>query len=182
MPHVIPIPARRAHVQHEHTPRGLGYTANEFFDQLALGLIAEDSTLYEYRDNWISYVSPFMVIMATSLLVFFMQVPVKRKPVKAIIGAVSKTTWGVFVLHVCSAGWYWDTLWESFRVYADYPTWKMVLCSFGAVLAIFCATSLFAFDVTYLIKLAHVNQGIDFLADLPGKIAAKIRAKRDAQS
>ena len=150
--------------------------------QYALGLIAEDSTLYEYRDNWISYVSPFMVIMATSLLVFFMQVPVKRKLIKKFIGSVSKTTWGVFVLHVCSAGWYWETVWHSFRVYADYPTWKMVLCSFGAVLAIFCATSLFAFDVTYLIKLAHVNQGIDFLADLPGKIAAKIRAKRNAQS
>ncbi len=143
--------------------------------QADLGLIAKDSVQYEYRDNLVSYVSPCMVIMAASLLVFFMQIKVNAKPLKIIIGNLAKTTWGVFVLHVCSAGWYWDEVWRSFRKFSDFPTWKMVLCSLGAVAAIFLATSLFTLCKIYLFKLARIDKGIEYLADLPAKIAARCK-------
>ncbi len=141
--------------------------------QASLGLVAKDSVLYEYRDDLISYVSPLMVIMSVMLLLFFMQLQIKGKPIKWLIANLAKATWGVFVLHVCSAGWYWYELWHSFRDFADYPTWKMVLCSFGAIAAIYLATSLLTLAKIYLFKLLRIDRGIEFLADLPAKLIEK---------
>ena len=149
--------------------------------QFAAGLLEKESDLYQYRDDLISYVSPCMVIMAISLLVFFMQIKIKGKPAKVIIANLAKATWGVFVLHVCSAGWYWDKLWHSFRAYADYPTWKMVVWSLGAVLDIFLVTALFTLAKIYLFKLLRIDKGIELLADLPGKLLAKIKKKQPEQ-
>lgn len=146
--------------------------------QFDLGLIEKDSVTYQYRDDLVSYLSPCMVIMAISLLVFFMQIKIKGKALKVIIANLAKATWGVFVLHVCSAGWYWDKLWHSFRAYADYPTWKMVVWSLGVVVDIFLVTALFTLAKIYLFKLLRIDKGIEFLADLPGKIIAKIKKKR----
>ncbi len=148
--------------------------------QCAEGLVDKTSKLYIYRDDLISYVSPCMVIMAVALLLFFMQIKVKRKLPKVIIANLAKATWGVFVLHVCSAGWYWNKLWHAFRAFADYPTAKMVLAVFVAVLMIFFATALFTIGKIYLFKLLRVEKGIDFLADLPGKIVRKIQEKKAA--
>jgi len=145
--------------------------------QADLGLIDKDSVQYDFRDDLVSYVSPFMVIMAVMLLLFFMQIKIKDKPLRVIIANVAKTTWGVFVLHVCSAGWEWDKIWHSFREYADYPTWKMVVWSLGAALAIFWVTSLFTLGKIYLFKLLRIDRGIEFLADLPGKLIARIKAQ-----
>lgn len=143
--------------------------------QFEKGLLEESATLYQYRDDLISYVSPCMVIMSVALLLFFMQIKIKGKPIKVIVANLAKATWGIFVLHVCSAGWYWDELWHSFREFADYPTWKMLICSFGAVFAIFFATALFTLCKIYLFKFARIDKGIEYLADLPGKIAARCK-------
>ncbi len=137
--------------------------------QEALGLVEKDSVLYQFRDDLISYVSPLMVIMSVMLLLFFMQLQIKGKPIKWLIANFAKATWGVFVIHVCSAGWYWDELWHSFRKFADYPTWKMVLCSLGAVAAIYLVTSLFTLGKIYLFKLLRIDKGIELLADLCAK-------------
>ena len=146
--------------------------------QYDAGLIDKESVTYQYSDDLISYVSPCMVIMATMLLLFFMQLKIKGKPVKVLIANFAKATWGVFVLHVCSAGWYWDELWHSFRKFSDYPTWKMVLASFGAVLAIWFVTSIITLFKNCLFDILWINKGINFLCDLPEKIVNKIKEKR----
>ena len=138
--------------------------------QASLGLVEKDSVLYEFRDDLISYVSPLMVIMSVMLLLFFMQLQIKGKPIRWMVANFAKATWGVFVLHVCSAGWYWNELWHSFRKFADYPTWKMVLSSLGAIAAIYLVTSLITLGKIYLFKLLRIDKGIDFLADLPAKL------------
>ncbi len=146
--------------------------------QAELGLILEDSVKYDYRDDLISYVSPCMVIMATMLLIFFMQLKIKGRPIKLLIANFAKATWGVFVLHVCSAGWYWDELWHSFRKFSDFPTWKMVLCSFGAVLGIWFVTSIMTMFKNCMFDLLRINKGINFLCDLPAKLVERMKEKR----
>ena len=142
------------------------------------GLLEKTSELYQYRDNLISYVSPFMVIMATMLLIFFMQVKIRFKPTKFIISNLGKSTWGIFVLHVGSAGWYWEDLWHYFRKFADYPTPKMLLAVFVTVMLIFLITALITLDKIYLFKLFRIDQGIEWLADLPAKLVAHVRKKQ----
>lgn len=150
--------------------------------QLDIGRLREASLEYENREDLISYVSPCMVIMATMLLLFFMQIKIKYKPTKVIIANFAKATWGVFVLHVCCVGWYWNDVWHSFRKYADYPTGKMLLSVFLTVMAIFFATALFTLGKIYLFKLLRVEKGIDFIADIPGKmIANKEEKEREKQ-
>ncbi len=142
------------------------------------GLLEKTSDIYKYSDDLISYVSPFMVIMATSLLVFFMQVKIRFKPTKVIISNLAKATWGVFVIHVSSAFWYWNDLWHSFREFAKYPTWKMLLAVFITVLTIFLVTAFITIDKIYLFKLLRIDWAIEWLADLPGKLIARIKQKR----
>ena len=142
------------------------------------GLVEKASDLYEYRDDLISYVSPCMVIMATMLLIFFMQVKIRFKPTKVIISNLAKSTWGVFVIHVSSAFWEWDKLWHSFRAYADYPTGKMLLAVFATVLIIFLVTSLATIDKIYLFKLLRIDKAIEYLADLPEKLIAQAKQKK----
>ena len=142
-------------------------------------LIEETSVKYEHRGDLISYISPCMVIMAVMLLLFFMQIKIRAKISKTLISNFAKATWGVFVLHVCNAGWYWSDVWNIFRKFATYPTKKMVGCVFLAVLAIFFASSLFTIGKIYLFKLLRVDKGINYIADLPDKISMKIKEKRE---
>ncbi len=146
--------------------------------QYDLGLIEKDSVIYDYRDDLVSYVSPCMVIMATMLLIFFMQLKIKGKPIKLLIANFAKATWGVFVLHVCSAGWYWDELWHSFRKFSDFPTWKMVLCSFGVVAAIWFVTSIITMFKNCMFDLLRIDKGINLLCDLPAKMVERVKEKR----
>ena len=146
--------------------------------QEALDLIAEDSVKFEYRDDLVSYISPCMVIMATALLLFFMQLTIKGKPIKLLIANFAKATWGVFVLHVCCAGWYWDELWHSFRKFSDLPTWKMVLYSFGAVFAIWIVTSIITMFKNCVFELLRIDKGINFLCDLPAKVVTRIKERK----
>lgn len=146
--------------------------------QLDQKLIEKTAVEYENRQDLINYLSPCMVIMATMLLLFFMQVKIRFKPTKVIILNLAKATWGVFVLHVCCAGWYWNDVWHIFRKFPSYSTFKMVGCVFLAVMAIYFAASLFTIGKIYLFKLLRVEKGINFIADIPGKIIARREEKQ----
>ena len=131
------------------------------------GDILKDSAAYDNRGILISYISPCMVVMAVALLVFFMQVKIKGKIPKLIISNLGKATFGVFILHVGAAFWYWKDFWKQFNVYADYPTWKMVVSVILTVLAIYLVASLISLGRIYLFKLLRIHKAIDCLIELP---------------
>lgn len=147
--------------------------------QFEKGLVEKESIMYDYRDDLISYVSPCMVIMATMLLIFFMQVKIRFKPTKVIISNLAKTTWGVFVLHVCSAGWYWDEFWDAFRVFGEYPAGKMVASVFWAVIKIFMAGAFLTLCKIYIFKWCGIDKLINYLADLPEKLISRKKDKNE---
>ena len=148
--------------------------------QYAEGLIEKDSELYSNRSILISYISPCMVIMAVALLLFFMQIKIKWKLPKLIISNLGKASFGVFILHVGAAFWYWKTFWSRFNEYAKYPTGKMVLYVILATLAIYLSMSLISLCRIYLFKLLGIHSAVDFIADLPSRIKKKRADKKSA--
>ena len=145
----------------------------------AENLITKDSPLYENRGILISYISPCMVIMAVSMLLFFMQIRIKHKAPKVIISNLGKATFGVFILHVGAAFWYWSDFWKQFNAFGKEPTvWGMLWKVLVAVLFIYFAASLISLARIYLFKLLRIHKGVDFLAELPPKIINKIKGQK----
>lgn len=147
--------------------------------QYADKLITSDSEIYTNRGILISYISPFMVIMAVSLMMFFMQIKIKGKVPKLIVANLAKATFGVFILHVGAAFWYYTDFWKKFNAYGKYPTWKMLLAVFGSALAIYLVASAISLARIYLFKLIHVDKAIDFFAELPSKIKERKEKEKE---
>lgn len=139
----------------------------------AEGVLTKDSLWYQNRGLLISYISPCMTIMAVALFLFFMQIKIKGKIPKLVISNLGKATFGVFILHVGAAFWYWKDFWKQFNAYADMPVKDMVWHVILAVLAIYFAASAISLARIYLFKLIRVNKAIDFLAELPNRIKKK---------
>lgn len=144
-------------------------------------LIEKDSELYTNRGILISYISPCMVIMAVSLLLFFMQINVKRKIPKVIISNLGKATFGVFILHVGAAFWYYTDFWKQFNSFGkDTTVWGMIWRVLVAVLFIYFCASLISLARIYLFKLLRIHKGVDFLADLPSRIIEKRKKQKES--
>lgn len=138
--------------------------------QYAEKLIEKDSELYTNRGILISYISPCMVVMAAALMMFFMQIKIKRKIPKIIIANLAKASFGVFILHVGAAFWYYTDFWKKFNAYGKLPASDMVVAVVGASLAIYLVASLISLARIYLFKLLRVHKAVDFFADLPSRI------------
>ncbi len=147
-------------------------------------VVTKDSELYTNRGILISYISPCMVIMAVCLLLFFMQIKIKHKVPKVIISNLGKATFGVFILHVGAAFWYWDSFWNQFRAFGKAPNtiWGMLWRVAVAMLFIYLSASIISLARIYLFKLLRIHKGVDFLADLPTRISEKIRIRKEAKA
>ncbi len=143
----------------------------------AEGLITKDSELYSNRGLLISYISPCMVIMAVSLMLFFMNIKIKGRVSKSIVSNLGKATFGVFILHVGAAFWFYKDFWKQFNAYADYPAPKMVLCVIGATLAIYLVASVISLARIYLFKLLKIHKAVDYIADFSLKKNEKYKQK-----
>jgi len=133
-------------------------------------LITKDSELYTNRGILISYISPCMVVMAVCLLLFFMQIKIKHKVPKLIISNLGKATFGVFILHVGAAFWYWKDFWNQFKAFGKAATvWEMLWKVAVATLFIYLCASLISLARIYLFKLLKIHKGVDFLADLTAR-------------
>ena len=129
--------------------------------------MTKESLWYENRGILISYISPCMTITAVALFLCFMQIEIKGKIPKIIISNLGKATFGVFILHVGAAFWYWDEFWNKFRPYAKLEKWDMIWHIILAVLAIYLVASIISIARIYLFKLLRIDKLIDYIAELP---------------
>ena len=133
--------------------------------QVVDGLLSSSSDTYADRGLFISYISPCMVVMAICLLLFFMQIKVKGKPVRAIVSALGKATFGVFILHVGTEFWNLSKFWSYFRKFADYSTPKMVGAVLLASLVVYLGLSLISLFQLYLFKFLGIHKLVDTIID-----------------
>ena len=54
----------------------------------------------------------------------------------------------------------------------------MLLAVFVTVMLIFLITAFITLDKIYLFKLLRIDKGIEWLADLPAKLVAHVKAKK----
>lgn len=137
------------------------------------GTLDTASKWYTMRSGLISYISPCMVIMSVMLLLFFMQLPIKNKLSRRVVTELGRATWGVFVLHVSAAFWYYRPFWTKLRVLGTYEPWKMLILTLLTAVGFYLAMSAISIGRFYLFKLCRVQKGVDFLADLPLKLKKK---------
>ena len=133
------------------------------------GTLDTSSAWYTSRTGLISYISPCMVVMSVALLVFFMQVPIRGKVSRRVIAELGRATWGVFVLHVSAAFWYYTPFWSKLRVLGGYSAGKMLFLTLMTAVGFYLAMSALSIARFYLFKLCRVQKGVDLLADLPSK-------------
>lgn len=133
------------------------------------GILTKDSLWYENRGILISYISPFMTITAVALFMTFMQIKIKGKVPKFIISNLAKATFGVFILHVGAAFWYWEDFWHKFRPWAKLETFDMIWHILLAVVSIYLVASLISVARIYIFKWIGINKLIDKIAELPQK-------------
>lgn len=144
------------------------------------GTLDKTSEWYTARGGLISYISPCMVIMAVMLLLFFMQLKIKAKIPRRLIAEFGASTWGVFVIHVAAAFWYWWPFWNSFKKFGDYSAVGMLFAVLGSALLVYTVLSLFSIARRHLFKLCRVSQGVDYLIALPQKLLSRLRDKNKA--
>lgn len=133
------------------------------------GVLESSSKSYVLLKGFVSYTSPFMVIMALAALIFFAKIPIRRRIPAVVVTYLGKATFGVFLFHVGSMMWF-HWLGGRYRHYAAYPAWKLTLAVLSTTLALYLAFSLVSLFRIGLFRLARVDRGIDFFADRLGRL------------
>ncbi len=138
---------------------------------VANGLIAADAPLAGRAGALISYVSPFTVLMALSLLCLFGQVKIRTRLGAFLVKNLAKASFGVFLVHVGTM--VWGVMYNHWVDYAALNVWAMTGAVLGTVLAVYLICSAYSILRIQLFKLLHIHQMIDLVCDLPAKLRAK---------
>ena len=115
------------------------------------GKIKSADFIYKFLDRTLSYISPFMVVMAIALLCFFAQVRVKGKPVRTVLTIMGRATFGVYLFHVGDMIW---VHWLKSR-YVDYgkmPAFKLLLAVIGTSILLFLVWDALSVARIYLFR------------------------------
>ena len=119
---------------------------------LTNGKVESSDLLYKSMDRALSYISPFMVIMAVCLLCFFAQVRINAKPVRKVLGIMGKATFGVYLFHVGDMIWV-NWLKNRYRSFGHLEAWQLLLATIGTAILLFLIWDLIAIGRIYLFKL-----------------------------
>lgn len=132
-------------------------TASWMLDSLRLdlykaGKIKSTDFIYKFLDRTLSYISPFMVVMAVCLLCFFAQIRVKPKPIRTVLTIMGRATFGVYLFHVGDMIWvHW--LKNRYVDYGKMPPVKLLLAVIGISILLFLAWDALSIARIYLFRL-----------------------------
>lgn len=121
----------------------------------------------KYYKIFLSYTSPFMVLMAICLLQYFRNVTVKRGG--RFISAVAALTFGVFIFHTQDL--YWNLILETA---VNFVSEKSPVITILGVIGIVFATFIICAVATYVLSLLFRITGLDkFCSFVHNKVFAK---------
>jgi surface polysaccharide O-acyltransferase-like enzyme len=133
------------------------------------GKVESSDLLYRSLDRALSYISPFMVIMAISFLCLFAQMKINAKPLRKILPIMGRATFGVYLFHVGDMIWvHW--LKGRYKDFGSFEWWKLLLAVIGVSILLFIVWDIIAIGRIYLFKLC----GLPFK-----KIKQKIEKKKE---
>lgn len=119
-------------------------------------IIKTSDSKWSILDRFVSYTSPFMVIMSLCLLLFFAQVSIKSGIIRKVIVLMGRCSFGVYLFHVGPI--MWDNFMHlRYKKYAMYCPIKLGVSVVGTAIALFVI-----FDVLSIIRyLFFKHSGID---------------------
>ncbi len=104
---------------------------------------------------FIRYVSPFILISAISLLMFFSSIKIRNKILVKIIKLAAPSTLGVYIIHEYPLCRY---ILGKLEVFAAYPVIGMVLSVIAAVFAVYIICTLIDILRIQLFKILKINE------------------------
>jgi len=115
----------------------------------------------------IDYTSPFIVLSAVSLLLFFTRLNIRGKIPRALINALAPASFSVYLIHAHPFTWEW-VMRLRFAYFLSYGTFAFTALVIASAAAIFLACSLFDYLRIGIFKIIKLNSVV-------GKIEDKIR-------
>lgn len=122
--------------------------------------------LYGFKDDFISYTSPTITIIAISLLELFSRM--KLNKIKSVVTFFASTSFGVYLIHVQNN--IWKLLYNRFAQFATYNPILMILSVLGVAIGIYIICSLIDYLRLLLFRLLKINM-------LTQKLEIKIKNK-----
>lgn len=121
-------------------------------------LLAENAESPYYYTHY-SYTSPFIVLSAVGLFVFFVHFHPKKKQTRRLLRFFSQSTFGVYLFHAQTLVWE-NLLTDSFAPLAELPGVVTALAAVGAAVGIFAVCTVLEKLRAFLMRMVGVEKGL----------------------
>jgi len=108
------------------------------------------------NSNMISYVSPFILLAAVFLLLFFRRLPFSPSAPHKFVSMLSRTSFGVYIIHTNPLIWR-NLLTDAFTFYRGFPVPITILTVMLTAVAIYAVCTLGDWLVEKLFRLARID-------------------------
>lgn len=123
-------------------------------------IIEKSGSVWSILDRFVNYTSPFIVIMALCLLLFFAQVRIKPKVLRKTVVLLGKCSFGVYLIHVGPI--IWDKfMYLRYKEYASFSPCKLVFSVIGTAVILFILFDLLSITRYMIFKYCGINHFID---------------------
>ena len=132
------------------------------------------------NQRFVSYTSPFILLQAAALLLYFRRLPVDPDKKHTAISMFSRTSFGVYIIHTVPLVWV-HILANRFVPYLDRPVPVMLLLVIGTAAAVYLLCTLGDWLVEKLLKRLRIDlleRKIDLLAARAGEKLQKAAENR----
>lgn len=127
-------------------------------------IIEKNGLTWSILDRFANYTSPFMVIMALCLLLFFVNVRIKSKTIKSVIALMGRCSFGVYLIHVGPIMWE-KFMYLRYKEYASYSPTMLGFCVVGTAIILFIVFEIFSIVRYVLFKYLGINRFVERLFD-----------------
>lgn len=154
--------------------------AGYFFSILVIwgGVLLQGAGIWSAGKCFLKYTSPFMVIAAVCLLLFFLKCQFRRPAAKKTIRFFAPISFGVFLIHT-NGLLYHRELNAAFTVFRDYPVGLTLLFSLLSAVGIYLVCALLDFGRLKLFQLLKIDRLSQKIVDSVGATSAKLFAFTD---
>lgn len=126
-------------------------------DLVNAGLIERSDYLFSLLDRFVGYTSPFMILMALALLMFFAKVRLRSPLLRRTFALLGKGTFGVFLIHVGPIIWYHFLHWR-YKGYALFEPLKLIIWVVGTSVLLFLLFDLLSLIRVMIFQYCGINR------------------------
>lgn len=127
-------------------------------------IIEKNGEVWSCLDRFVNYTSPFMVIMALCLLLFFVQVRIEPIPLRTVVVLLGRCSFGVYLFHVGPIVW-GNFMYLRYKEYASFSAVKLTFSVIGTAIVLFILFELLSIIRYMLFKYCGINRFVEKALD-----------------